>query len=274
MKPARRGFLLGGAVMAALFLGPGCAPRVVSPPELGPLELRQRFERNWVQRAQRARSVEAPLSVWSSLPSLGKLPGLDALVWMGAPDSCALLVNGFFGPLLKAWVLGDSLTVWWPDRKAALRADAARDSMGLERPGSWVSAALAAMWSPPDEAWRSAQREDSLLVVAWKDETGRRRRLGVGSDGLPRRFEFEVASGRRALARYPEWRVVEGVAWPMRIELEDDPKSWSATLRVGRLRFPGPAERRSLAARVPPGAELWSWERLRRALMRSPLGGG
>lgn len=251
---------------ATVLVAWGCAPSVTRPPTLSAELRRLRFERALAARQARLEGVEAPASVWARLPGVGRLPGLDARLWIGGPDSLRVVVNGFFGPALEACALADSVTVWVPSRRAALRADAARDSLGLARPGEWGAAALGALWEPPAEAWREGAFEESLLVVSWRASDGHERRLAVGASGLPRRFTMELAPDRRAVASYRNWRLTGGVAWPMLLELADEERSWQVTLKLERVRFVDRAGRGPLGIPIPEDAETWTWRRLRRAL--------
>jgi hypothetical protein len=261
---------------AAALLGwlAGCAPHLVRPPEQRLEAWRERFERALELREDRGRAVEATLLVWAALSPRSRLPGVSATMWLGSPDSLRLVVNGLLGPAIDACALADSVTIWVPARNAAFRADAARDSIGVARPGAWLASTLAARWSPPDSAWRAGVWEDSLLVMEWREEDSLRRRLAIRSDGLPDRLELEIEPGRTMQVGYPQWREVQGVPWPMRFELRGDPGGLRVSARIEQVRLLPEAGCGCLAVPVPEDAEAWDWSRLRSALRGRALLGG
>jgi hypothetical protein len=268
-----RGLRIASLALALTSLVPGCGPRVVQPPTFDLESVRERYVRARAEREARLAAAEAPVMCWATLPGR-KLPAVDATVRFGGPDSVKVEVNGVFGFALEASALSDSVTVWVPSRRAVLRADAQRDSLGVQSPGTWLAAALGAIWAPPDEAWRAVVSEDSTLVVAWRPSDGLRRRMNVGASGLPTRCQLEVGEGRHTVARYTQWRSVSGVAWPMGVELTDGAQSWRVRIKVERVRFLLPSQRGRLDVQVPEGAQPWSWARLRDALAGSRRGGG
>ena len=263
-RPGRR---QAGRTVALLSLAlSSCAPHLVAPPRLEPLDLFERYRARLGAREALARAADAEASAWVKGDSID-LPGVHARLAIGAPDAFRVRVESLFGVALDFAAWGDSVACFVPSRRQGLALDAAVDSLGVRSPGALGARLLAATWDPPATAWGSSGVEDSLVVVAWR-ERGDSLALGVGSDGTPRWVERRDARGAAARARYRAWETVQGTRWPVHLELVDRAAGVTVTLRLTRVvRNISPAPGR-LVVRMPGDTRRLEWAALREALAR------
>lgn len=255
---------LGAWVGTVLLLAAGCAPRGVSVPDLSPERRQARYESRLAQRDAQV-MVSANLSLWASGSKLPDLPGVQARLLVAAPDAFRLRVESLFGTALDVSARGDSVTAYVPPRRIGLETFAARDSLGVEDPGGLGVRLWSATWSPPADSWKTAQWEDSLLVLTWSEASGRVR-LGVGSSGLPAWAEVESGAGTHA--RYTAWSLVDGVHWPATMTIDGADGAWQVDCRIGNVRFAPHADPDLMAVRIPGDAERVTRAELRRAIDR------
>jgi hypothetical protein len=237
------------------------------PPTLDVATRRARFEVALAARDARAAALEADLTVWAEGERTGPLPGFRAALALAAPAAFRVRVESLFGTALDLGVEGDSVIAWLPARRAAMRADATRDSIGLSDPGSVGVRLWAAAFRPPPEAWAAGDTLDSLHVVRWiagPDSFA----LAIAPSGLPRMARIARAEGGVLRAHWAEWTRVSGVAWPARLDLDDEAGTWSARCRIQRVRFTGADGGARTRVRVPEEAESLGWSDVRRALER------
>jgi hypothetical protein len=270
-RPPRHGMRAAGFVLAlAAAVAAGCAPRPSGPPTLDVSTLRVRFERALDARESRAAALEADLTVWPEAERTGPLPGFRAALTLAAPQAFRLRVESLFGTALDLGVRGDSVVAWVPSRRAAVRADATRDSIGLSDPGAMGVRVWAASFRPPASAWDAATVLDSLRLVRWAAGPDSFT-LAVAESGLPRALRVARAGRGSLRAQWTEWTTVSGLAWPSRLDVEDGAGQWSARCRIQRVRFvTGDGSARTIVP-VPPDAESIGWADLRRAFERGEV---
>ncbi|HEY2956216.1 MAG TPA: hypothetical protein VGK89_13340 [Candidatus Eisenbacteria bacterium] len=264
----RRAGALGAAALLAAAAMTSCAPHVVAPPVLDPLESAARYRAGSGARQALATAADAEASAWVSGEALGDLPGVHARLALGAPDAFRVRVESLFGTAVDLAARGESLSCFVPSRRLGVALDAVADTLGLRSPGSLGCRVLAATWDPPAAAWREARVEGGVLVARWQEE-GDSLALGVGPDGLPRWVELHRPRGREVRALYGGWEMVERARWPTRLDVESAGAGLKLTLRLARVQRnlrPGPER---LAVRIPPDAKRLEWSALRSALGRA-----
>jgi hypothetical protein len=255
--------LLTATALAALV---GCAPRLATRPEITVDERAVRYRADLAERQAPDNMVDASLVVWTELGER-RLPGVEAQLLLAAPDAFRLRVGSVFGTALDLGARGDSVVAYVPARRTATRLDAARDSLGLVRPGALGFRALAAAWDPPPPAWEAgALEQDSLWRVTWLED-GDTLRVAVGTSGLPAWASLTRPGKPSVRAAYTGWNRAHEVAWPDVVEIEEDGGRVHVQYRVSRVRFPDLDPAR-LAVRIPPGAATLTLEELRDTIER------
>jgi len=251
----------------AMVVATGCAPMRVP---IAPIEPVRRVERYGValeRREARGRAVDAQVLLWAESPVGTRLPGAEGRLLLAAPDAFRLRVASLFGTALDLGARGESLSAYVPSRRRGMVLDAIRDSLGIERPGALAVRALAATWRPPDDAWRSAAWDDSLMRVWWRED-GDTLAVAVGSAGLPAWASLARPNGAGIRVEYRAWDLSSGVAWPSRFVIEDRAGAFRLSCKVSRVRFPARADSLRLAVPIPAGVVPMTLAQLRRALER------
>lgn len=250
MSPGHRAHHLPGVLAAAATLAwlAGCAPHVVPPPRVDRDEVRERFDRALAGRSRPAVHVESEAVVWLRAGDAGDLPGVQARVFLGAPDSMRVRFQSAFGTALDVVARGDSMTAWVPAARMATALDATADSLGVALPGALGYRLWSAAWEPPSGAWPEAGRSDSTVALVWDDAWGHWS-LDIGRSGLPSAVLLETLAGRRWEARYPAWTHSADGPWPARVEV-DAPGDLHMTAKLQRTRTT-PAAAGRFALRVP-----------------------
>jgi len=254
-----------GLVTAALSIG-ACGPRPVRAPALPISEVYERYRVALEARERRSAAVESDIAVWVRLPDRGRLPGVQAALWMAAPGAARLRVGSTFGTALDLAARGDSVTLYVPSRRAYAQADANTDSLGVREPGAWMVRAWCGTWRAGAAAFDAGALEGAPHVARWM-ERGDSLTLAVDAAGLPAWLRVRRA-GSELRVDYPEWGAWDGVRWPARIEVSEGDGGFHLTCRVQRVRFPARAEPGRMAVRMPADAERHEWWELRRALER------
>jgi hypothetical protein len=254
----------GCALLAGL--AAGCAPHRVAPPRLDTTSVERRHARALEARRDMGRALDAEARVWIGGRAFGDLPAVTALLALGGPDACRVRVRSLFGTALDLAARGDSLEGFVPARRVALRLPGVAESLGVREPGALVVRVWSAGWAPPREAWERAAWRDSLLELRWL-EHGDSLSLAVGSSGLPAEARLARPEGPAVRALYRRWEPVEGVAWPARVDFEDEAGTVRVECRVDRARRDRPDPGR-VRPRIPADAEVLGWADLRRAIAR------
>lgn len=224
-----------GAAFLLLALA-GCARGPVEAPRLEPGSVRERYTTALAAREAQARSAEGEISLWARSSATGPLPAVSARFVLAGPGMFRVRVASLFGTALDLFAAQDSVVVWAPAQRRALVMPAAGDSIGVRGIGVLGCRFWSAAWSPPDAAWSAATREDSSLVLHWKEDRDSVH-VAVGSGGLPVRVRVEPFDGKAVLARYEAWTAEEGVWWPTVATCEDDAGSFGVTCKVQRIKF-------------------------------------
>lgn len=262
--PARTPAPILAAAVLTLALGAACAPHgIVLPPPAGTREAS--FRAALAARETRGRAVDAAITLWARSQHSDVWPGVTGALTLRAPDALRLRVASVFGTAFDGAVRGDSVMAVLPARRLGFAADAARDRLGLSRPGLLGFRMFAATWRPPDSAWGQGTWSEGMLALRWVD-AGDSIRLEIGPDGLPAAVTLERGDSLRVHARYRAWRRQAGVAWPAWIELDGGSGAVAVRCKVDRLRFveqPGPGRP---MARLPEGIAALDWPEFRRAL--------
>jgi hypothetical protein len=115
-----------------------------------------------------------------------------------------------------------------------------------------VVSALTATWEPPDDAWRSADRQDSVVRLVWREE-GFVSELDIGDSGLPRAARVRPETGVPLEIRYDGWIGAGGTSWPARGTVAPGDGRWSASWRLERHR-PIPVPHASRFQLTPPSS--------------------
>ena len=165
----------------ALALG-ACAPRNVPPPGLDAAAVPGRYLAALAEREQVGRAIDAEVRVWLEGEALGDVPGFSGTLLLAGPDRCRLKVSSMFGVLFDVVARGDTVTALMPSRRLVLDLPRAEDTLGVREPGQLAFRVWSGTWRPPDEAWRRARNEDSLLHVRWV-EAGDSLDLGIDARG-------------------------------------------------------------------------------------------
>jgi hypothetical protein len=263
-RRARR--LIGALACAVVAASFSCAPHLVQPPSLGPAILEQRYQRALEQRRRAAAAVESEVVLWAQIGER-RMPGAEGRLLMAAPAACRLWVGSLFGTALHLGAEGDSLAAYVPARRVGLRLDAAREPIGVRRPGGLAVRALSGTWEPPPAAWNQAAWKDSLLELRWR-EGADTLVLAVGSAGLPVRAAVLRPGRGEVRALYQGWSYVDGVTWPARIELSDGDGDFRLDLKNTRTQFPARLDRERFAVRIPEEADTLTLDELRRLIER------
>jgi hypothetical protein len=258
------------AVLAlALALG-SCAPRNVPPPGLDVAAVPGRYLAALAEREGVGRALDAEVRVWLEGEAFGDLPGLSGTLLLGGPDRCRLKVSSLFGVLLDVAARGDTVTALMPARRLVLDLPEADDTLGVREPGLLAFRVWSGTWRPPDEAWRHARTEDSLLHVRWV-EAGDSLDLAVDALGRPSTVRLVRPDGADLRCRYLGWDGVGPVSWPSWLEFEDAAGTVHAECRLGSLRARSVGDPARLVVRIPSNASRLEWSTLRAAIER--LGG-
>jgi len=237
---------------------------------IAPIEPVRRVERYAAaleRREARARAVDAQVLLWAEAPVGAKLPGAEARLLLAAPDAFRLRVASLFGTALDLGARGESLSAYVPSRRRGVMLDAIRDSLGVRRPGALAFRALSATWRPPDDAWRSATWDDSLMRVWWVED-GDTVAVAVGSTGLPIRASLARPNGAGVRVEYRAWDMSGGVAWPATFVILDRGGAFRISCKVSRVRFLARADSLRLAVPIPAGVVPMTLAQLRRVLER------
>ena len=243
-----------------------CAPHVVRPPELVH-ELRvTRYRSALSEREARGVAVAAEIVLWTELSGDRRLPGVQAELYLAAPDGMRLRVESLLGTALLLGARGDSVMAYVPARRMGLRVDAAHDSIGVRDPGSLAYRVLSATWRPPDRAWEESAWRDSLLEVSWV-EAGDTLVMAVGGTGLPVWVAMKRRDGPPVRAAYRGWDRTMGTAWPSHLEIDQE-GSLHLACRVRRVQFGAQPDPRRLVVRIPEDAETLTLDQLHRAIER------
>jgi hypothetical protein len=249
----------------------GCEPRPAVPPRLDQDRVRERFHAALDGRGDPTARVESEVVLWLRAGEAGELPGVEARVFLAAPDSVRVRVQSAFGTAFDVVARGDSMTAWVPPVRIATALDAGADSLGVRLPGELGYRLWSATWRPPAAAWGEGVRRDSLVALAWTDEAGRWS-LDVGASGLPAAVALETGDGRAWRARYPQWSGAGRGARPVVIEVEA-PGEFRLTARVRRSRPVAVADGR-FAVRVPARTRFVERGEIAEWLGRIVSGGG
>ena len=255
---------LAGAAMIALA---GCSPMRVPIAPIEPIRRVERYGAALERREARGRAVDAQVLLWAESPVGTRLPGAEGRLLLAAPDAFRLRVASLFGTALDLGARGESLSAYVPSRRRGMVLDAIRDSLGIERPGALAFRALSATWRPPDDAWRSATWDDSLMRVWWRED-GDTIAVAVGSAGLPAWASLARPNGAGIRVEYRAWDLGSGVAWPARFVIEDRAGAFRLSCKVSRVRFPARADSLRVAVPIPAGVVPMTLAQLRRALER------
>ena len=253
------------AALGALWLA-SCAPHVVRPPELLHDLRVSRYRSALAEREARGVAVAAEVVLWTELSGDRRLPGVQADLYLAAPDAMRLRVGSLLGTALLLGARGDSVVAYVPARRMGLRVDATRDSMGVQGPGSLAYRMLSAAWRPPDRAWEEATWKDSVLMVRWV-EAGDTLAMAVGASGLPAWVAMKRRDGPEVRAAYHGWDRSTGPAWPSHLEIDQE-GSLHMACRVRRIQFGAHPDARRLTIRIPEDAETLTLEQLHRAIER------
>jgi hypothetical protein len=255
MRRAWLGVAVAGSLLA------GCAPRPMVLAPVGGGGRRSLYLSARLLREQRAAMVETQLTVWpraivpcDTCPAR-RLPAFQADVALARPDEVRLRVVSLFGIALDLGVAGDSITAYVPARHWLFSLDAVRDSLGLDDPGRIAVWALAATWSPPDSAWTGTEEDGSLRLLRWCEANGDSVALAVDPRGTPARVRFVRADGRGVEVRYGRWESLDGVLWPVGLEVRDAAGAYDLAARLDRVRVGARRDSVRLAVHVPVGAE-------------------
>lgn len=272
-RPARTAARVGvralRIALLALVLGTACAPHRVAPPSPGAGAREAAFRASLSGRETRGRAVDAAVTLWARSQHAGVWPAVTGALTLRAPDALRLRVASMFGTAFDGAVRGDSVVAVLPTRGLGLIADAARDPLGLRRPGALGFRMFAAAWRPPDSAWASGTWSQDTLALHWLEQ-GDSLRLDIGPDGLPVAITLGRGDSLRVHAEYRAWKRIAGVSWPSWIELEGGGGALAVRCKVDRLRFverPGPGRP---MAQLPAGTTALDWPGFRRALERAP----
>ena len=253
-----------GVALLTLALDVACAPHRIAPPP--PVAAREAsFRAALAARESRGQAVDAAVTLWARSQLSDVWPGVTGALSLRAPDALRLRVASVFGTAFDGTVRGDSVMAVLPARRLGLAADAARDRLGLRRPGLLGFRMFAATWRPPDSAWGSGTWSQGMLNLRWVD-AGDSIRLEIGPDGFPAAVTLGRGDSLRIHARYQAWKRHAGVAWPAWIELDGGSGAVTVRCKIDRLRFveqPGPGRP---MARLPEGIAALDWPDFRRAL--------
>ncbi|HEY3215514.1 MAG TPA: hypothetical protein VGK93_03380 [Candidatus Eisenbacteria bacterium] len=264
LRRAQRWLGFGLPAAGVLCIG-ACAPRLALPPKHD-VELRaHRYLATLEERAAHGGAIAADAVLWAELSGDRKLPGVQASVYLAAPDGVRLKVGSMFGTAVVLGAHGDSLRAYLPGRRLGLKLDQAHDSLGLPEPGVLAYRALSAAWHPPPEAWSRALWVDSLLEVTWVDAEDTLA-LTVGASGLPVRVTARRGDGASWRADYRAWDRSAGAPWPSHVDFAHrDVRLAYKVSRLIRQAHPDPMR---LAVRIPDGAEQLTLEDLREVFER------
>ncbi len=255
MKPVRAGRRLVPPGFALLALVTGCAPRPAAVATIDPDALLRRYVTRLAAREARVGGTIADVSLWLETPATGRLPGAHATLGLGGDAAARLRVEGAFGPALDVAAAGDSVFAWVPSRNTVVRAAAADPPLAFPEIAAFAVRVAAAAWRAPAAAWPGSRLEDSLRVLEWT-EGGDSLALGIGASGLPRSMR-RVRPGMGTLrVTYPVYEVVDGAAWPTRIELADASGRLDLKLRVRRLSHAPATDPARFRAEMPADAAL------------------
>ena len=251
-------------VLAGLALLAGCAPKPTGPTDVTRDMVHERFDARRAGRVERVAGFEAQLLVWTRIGS-DKLPGVEARVLLASPERARIRIASAFGTAADLVLRGDTAIAYVPSRRQMMRLDAVGDSLGVNDPARWVVDALTATWQPPAEAWRNADRQDSLVRLVWQEE-GIVRELDIGGSGLPRAARIRSENRPPLEIRYEGWTGAGGTSWPARGTLAPADGRWSANWRLERHRpIPTPDASR-FQLRPPASVRRVSLAELRSAI--------
>lgn len=268
-RPRRRapGVALRALAATAMVAAAGCAPLRVPIAPIEPTRRAERYGAALSRREARGAAVDAQVLLWAEAPAGTRLPGAEGRLLLAAPDAFRLRVASLFGTALDVGARGESLCAYLPSHRRGVMLDAIRDSLGVARPGRLAFRTLTATWRPPDDAWRNAAWDDTLMRVWWLED-GDTLAVGVGSAGLPGWASFARPGGAGIRVEYRGWDLGSGVAWPARFAIADREGTFRLSCKVARVRFPARADSLRLAVAIPAGAVPLTLADLRRALER------
>lgn len=249
----RRGAARAAAAVLLLAAG-GCAGPPPAPALLDLERLERRHEALLDARRARLRGTVAELSLWLET-SARRWPGAHATYGIGGPDTLRLRVASSFGTALDLAAAADSLWLWVPAERAAVRAAAGEPPLSLPAAAAFAVRTAAATWPVPATAWRASRPADTLTVVRWI-EAGDTLELGVGSSGLPRRMRLVRSGMRPVRVTYLGYGPHEGTPWPERFEVEDEGGSLRLSVRVRRVWRAGAGDAERWRPQVPNEAEM------------------
>jgi hypothetical protein len=258
---------------AALALVAACAPRAMRVPPLSGGARAERYLSQLLGREQRAAMVEGAATIWPRILARcdtcppRRLPAVQADLALAWPDAFRLRVSSVFGTALDLGLAGDSTTAYAPAQRWGVALDAVRDSFGLDCPGSLAVRLVSAGWRPPQPAWVRGSWEGGLLVLRWR-ESADSVALAVDQAGLPAWARLWRDPRRGVVVDYERWETVEGVAWPVVLQVRELGGAFDLTCRLARVSFAAHPDRSRLAVRMPADADRLGLDRLRGLLER------
>ena len=263
----------GRPVLAALALASGavigsCAPHRVEVPAIPAGARETAYLAGLERREEAGRAVDAELTMWIRPARAGNWPAVTAGLALASPDRVRLRIDSLFGTGFDGAARGDSVVAHVPARGIGVAADAARDRLGVRRPGSLGFRVFAAAWRPPGPAWSAATWSGNLMTLRWA-EADDSLRLAIGPDGRPDGVTLAAGDSLRVGARYRAWLRSGGVEWPSLIEFSGAAGEVVVRCRVERAMFRDHATAGHLAVRLPAGTDSLDWVAFVRALERS-----
>lgn len=231
----------------------GCAARQPAPAPLDPHRLERRYAERLDARRALIRGTLGEVSLWLETAAR-RYPGAHATYGLGGADTMRVRVASSFGTALDLTAAGDSLWLWVPSERAAVRASSAEPPLDLPAAAAFAVRVATAAWPVPAAAWRAARPADTLTVVRWV-EAGDTLELEVGTSGLPRRARLLRPGMRPVRVTYLAWRSHEGTPWPERIEVEDEGGALRLSVRVRHTRRVDESDAARWRALIPDEAE-------------------
>jgi hypothetical protein len=241
----------------------GCAHR---PMSVAPLDLRSnevRYAGGVAAREALAPGTIAEVSLWLETAAY-RYPGVHGTIGIGGRDSIRLRIASAFGTALDAAALEESLFVYVPSRRTAVRAAAADPPLAYRQIARFCARAASATWPMPGEAWARSRRVDSLTILR-TFEGADTLEVGVGASGLPRFARLARPGMNEVRVTYLAYAPHEGTPWPTRFEIEDGAGQVRLSVRVRRIertRERGGARWRPdipADASALPAADLMRW---------------
>lgn len=212
----------------------GCASRAPAPAPLEVDRLERRHARRLEERRDRIRGTHAEISLWL-VTAARRYPGAHATYALGGRDTMRLNVASAFGTALDLAAAGDSLWLWVPSERAAVRASSSGPPLGFPAAAAFAVRVAAATWQVPAAAWRAATRTDTLTVVRWID-AGDTLELQAGPSGLPRVLRLLRPGMNPLRVTYTAYVPHEASPWPERFDVEEEGGALRLSVRVRRIR--------------------------------------